>query len=324
VSHADVSRVIGLKMNLPELFTEVARTHHDKTIVLPAEFADLATPVRLAAAVPHRPQPSAPPVGENFHRIAKETDTEIARQGGDFVAGLLKQYQHLMMMLGVRQQASGDQQVTFRNFLNDVCQCVARTLNGAIEHSVSMVTQLQQRIAELEAREAAADIDPVTGILHRAALVNRAGSLLGLAAENRWHVAVGAADIDDFAKINQSQGREAADASLRALARALKDCVGQSGAVGRWEADEFAFVLVIETPQQLQSICDDVNRVLTLQECRVGDRKFPVSFSVGLRTVGVPPAGMSFNDYHLSAGELMKQAKTAGKNRCHAEPRLAA
>lgn len=317
LSHADVAAVLAKKLCLPDVFVEAARHHHElRPSALGAEFPDLADAITLSAAVPHRPLPSAPPVGENFHRVVKQTDAKLATRDGDFVGGLMKQYQALMRMLAGRPGGSAGDQSTFRDFLQDVCQRVAQTLGGAIEHSAATVTQLQQRIAELEAREAAADVDPQTGLLHRAALGARAAKLLKLAAENGWHVAIGSADIDDFAAVNAAHGRDAADAALRALGRALKDCVGQSGAVGRLDGDEFAFVLVIETPQQLRSICDELARVLSLQDCRVGAKRFPLGSSGGIATIGVPAASASFEQHLATAQLLMRHAKSAGKNRC--------
>ena len=316
LSHPELAAVLAQKLGLPEVFVEAARLHHDlRASALGSEFPDLADAITLSASVPHRPLPSAPPVGENFHRVIKETDPELARQGGDFVGGLMKQYQSLMRLLAGRPQPGGEH-ANFRNFLQDVCQRVAQTLTGAIEQSAVTVTQLQHRIAELEAREAAADVDPQTGLLHRAGLTARAARLLKLASESGRDVAIGAADIDDFAKVNATHGREVADAALRALGRALKDCVGQSGAVGRWDGDEFAFLLVIETPQQLKSMGDELTRVLSLQDCRVGDKRFPLGCSGGIVSIGVPAPTASFDKHLGEAQSQMKQAKSTGKNRC--------
>ena len=328
VTHGDVARAIALRLGLPELYVEVARGHHDtQGPRFPSGFESLATAVRLSAGVPHRPQPSAPPVGEHFHRCLRDIDPELHKQSSDFVAGLMKQYCGLLNALGSAPSTSGkprttdDAQLTFRTFLQEVCQRVAATLNGAIEHSVSTVTQLQQRVAELEAREAAADVDPLTGLLHRAAFVARGKRLLELAGENGWQVAVGLADVDDFGKVNAAHGKDVADAALRALARVLKECVGPAGAVGRIDGDEFGFVLVNETPQQLQSIGDDLARALSLQECRVGTRSFPLGCTGGIVTVGVPSATVATFESHLAgARALMTQGKASGKNRCVREP----
>lgn len=85
--------------------------------------------------------------------------------------------------------------------------------------------------------------DDVTGLPGRRWMQRRLGE--PLRAGQRRGVAV--LDVDAFALLNQDYGPDAADGVLRELGQRLAAVPGP-GMVGRWQADEFVFVVDSEDP----------------------------------------------------------------------------
>jgi PleD family two-component response regulator len=86
--------------------------------------------------------------------------------------------------------------------------------------------------------------------------------------------------------------------------------------VGRWDDDEFAFVLVMESPAELTARCDAIAKVISLQDCKVGEKRFPLGCSGGVTMLGIPKESASVEEPLAAARAFMKKAKSSGKNQC--------
>ncbi len=97
--------------------------------------------------------------------------------------------------------------------------------------------------AEAEARAAAAERDPLTGVLDRAAFMRH----LEVACAGRGHqdgaFALLFVDLDRFKAVNDRHGHAAGDALLRTVGRRLASCVRPTDMVGRVGGDEFAILV---------------------------------------------------------------------------------
>ena len=89
-------------------------------------------------------------------------------------------------------------------------------------------------------------------------------------------------DLDHFKPINDSEGHQAGDAMLQAVAAALNEGVRASDAVGRLGGDEFAVLLEGCPPQWAQRLAQKLlDRVRSVQVPWNG-RRLQVSASIGL------------------------------------------
>lgn len=325
MTHAEVAGVIAARLKLPDAFVKSIATHHiAEGPDLPAELKAVAPALRIAAAVPHVAAGDLPGLGQRFaYQLLQDKPTTTSESVKKLIVALMKEYNQVLGLLGGREASDN---VRFRTFLQDVCERVAHTLTGAINESVKTVSRLESRIGELESKAASADIDSLTGLANRRSFIERGTQILRLSSEIRSYVGIGFADIDNFKSINDQHGHDAGDAALRALGRALKDTVGKRGVVGRLGGDEFAFILVAEDAARQDAIADDLSRLFTIQHCKIGDKTFPVSFSVGVQWLGVPEPAADVETELKRADELMYKAKRAGKNRClfQSAPRAAA
>nr|WP_222437499.1 diguanylate cyclase [Quadrisphaera sp. RL12-1S] len=102
-------------------------------------------------------------------------------------------------------------------------------------------------LSELElarrALEHQANHDVLTGLPHRAAVVERLTSALTAAAAGGPGVGVLFVDLDGFKSVNDTQGHRAGDEVLRAVAARLASCLREGDVAGRWGGDEFVVVL---------------------------------------------------------------------------------
>ena len=88
--------------------------------------------------------------------------------------------------------------------------------------------------------------DPLTGLANRALLADRVERALSRARRRAAKPAVIYLDLDDFKRVNDSQGHEAGDRVLQEVARRLRETLRDADTAARLGGDEFA-VLVEET-----------------------------------------------------------------------------
>jgi diguanylate cyclase (GGDEF)-like protein/PAS domain S-box-containing protein len=85
--------------------------------------------------------------------------------------------------------------------------------------------------------------DPVTGLPNRTLLIERLQYVLAIDDDAATGVALMVLDIDDFGRVNSTDGRGAGDALLRSVGHRLDSVVRASDTVARIGGDEFAVIL---------------------------------------------------------------------------------
>ena len=81
-------------------------------------------------------------------------------------------------------------------------------------------------------------LDPLTGILTRSYAMDFVHSLISNAAPFTFAIV----DLDNFKTINDTFGHSAGDTVLKTVSKALADCLGEDGVVGRFGGDELLLV----------------------------------------------------------------------------------
>ena len=144
--------------------------------------------------------------------------------------------------------------------------------------------------------------DDVTGLPNRASLRQLVLQALELARRYDRRFGVLLLDIDSFQRMNDSLGREAADALLRELGQRLRKALRASDIVTRLDGDAFA-VLAHELPASLHAepIARKLQQVLS-EPVTVAGEHFRLSACVGIA---------SFPDHAQDEPSLMKQAELA-------------
>lgn len=153
--------------------------------------------------------------------------------------------------------------------------------------------------------------DALTGALIRAAFESDVSALLRESDSGRQHALI-MLDIDDFKRINDSQGHCAGDAALKAIVEALRKTLRNDDVIGRLGGDEFT-VLIRDIPdtQTLSERCAALCRSISgLQVGGVG-----VTASIGAVCFTTGAGCPDFHALYACMDTAMYEAKRNGKNR---------
>ncbi len=145
-----------------------------------------------------------------------------------------------------------------------------------LERALTARDQLEVRLQ----RQAASD--SLTELPNRTAFQGRLQREL---TQDRRAGAVLFCDLDDFKTINDTEGHEAGDALLRAVAGRLTGCIRAGDLAARFGGDEFALYLDdITDPAEAEMIAARVVEAFS-EPVVVGSRTFDVGLSVGIAMV---------------------------------------
>lgn len=185
-----------------------------------------------------------------------------------------------------------------------------RHRDGALANYIGIFSVLsEQKSTEARLRELA-NADPLTGLLNRNLLYDRAGQALAQSRRTGNKDAFLFLDLDGFKPINDSLGHAAGDMVLKEVAKRLEGCVRESDTVARFGGDEFVVLLTGvkgrgEVAAVGEKILTAIQRGFTVaaEECHVG-----MSIGVSL----YPEDGESVEVLLKRADEAMYHAKQAG------------
>lgn len=156
-----------------------------------------------------------------------------------------------------------------------------------------------------------ASLDALTGLCNRREferLLQKAIEMTPIG--ERAHVVM-FIDLDNFKRINDTEGHDAGDRVLIAVAETLRQSLLPSDDVARWGGDEFAAILYFCAPDQAEARARRVIETLvSTPECR------GVGASVGIVRV---VAGATIAELMHRADRLVYEAKAAGRNRVMVE-----
>jgi len=177
-------------------------------------------------------------------------------------------------------------------------------LAGVVGDLRSTVTQQQRLETELERR---ALHDPLTGLANRVLFADRLAKALSKRDER---VAVLFLDLDDFKTINDTQGHQAGDELLRAVADALSRSIRPEDTVARLGGDEFAVLMEDAREGLARRLADRMHAALRMPMRVAGqDRAIGVSIGIALGHSGTSEAESLMREADIA----MYVAKGAGK-----------
>jgi diguanylate cyclase (GGDEF)-like protein len=155
---------------------------------------------------------------------------------------------------------------------------VVRTLRHAVERH-RIVTDLA---AARQREHWLAMHDSLTGLANRAAFLDHLRRQLAYAGRHGRRVAVLFLDLDRFKSINDTLGHPVGDDVLKAVAERLRRSLRQTDLVARLGGDEFLIALPdVERDHDPALVAAKIVSMLA-QPCRVGDRDWRVSASIGI------------------------------------------
>ena len=161
----------------------------------------------------------------------------------------------------------------------------------SLEDKVAMRTQ---ELAELSR------VDALTGVLNRRAFMEEARLQVARAKRAQTALSLIYIDIDGFKRINDSQGHQGGDKTLRAIGVTMREVLRETDIAGRYGGDEFCIVLPSTDADGAKIFSD---RLMAKIAGGTG-----VSLSIGVATTG-PERHVSLDELIQRADKLMYSRK---------------
>lgn len=118
-------------------------------------------------------------------------------------------------------------------------------------------------------------------------------------------------DLDGFKSVNDTQGHDAGDAVLKAIASRLQDCTRKSDIVARWGGDEFVLALLESDRSAAAQIAESILQRITEPVDTGKGRQATVSASIGVTIC--PDDAATFEQAFEQADMTMYEVKKQGK-----------
>jgi diguanylate cyclase (GGDEF)-like protein len=153
-----------------------------------------------------------------------------------------------------------------------------------------------------------ATVDPLTGLLNRRSLDDRAGMVLSQAQRNNSSVAVVVIDIDHFKNVNDTYGHAFGDAVLQSLGKTLIEGRREHDIVARFGGEEFVLVLPNVDEKDALNISEKIRT--DISKNTINDINVTVSIGVSLNNANKNEFDVLFKD----ADSALYKAKNMGRN----------
>jgi diguanylate cyclase (GGDEF)-like protein len=180
--------------------------------------------------------------------------------------------------------------------------------------SPAWVQALIDALVELSSRDA------LTGVANRRAFELALGREVDRVARSGEPVLLLVLDIDHFKRVNDTWGHGAGDEVIKAVARALVDCVRPMDLVARIGGEEFAIILPSCGSAFGQTVAERVRRRIETTPITVGPRQ-TIGVSVSVGGAFAPQWVRSTPQLWLErADQQLYRAKAQGRNLVQLEP----
>ena len=190
-----------------------------------------------------------------------------------------------------------------------VLKLEGQTMFSAFLHDITERKQAEA-IREHEARH-----DALTGLPNRRALFELLPQAIARANRNQKEIALLFIDLDGFKQINDTQGHEAGDAVLCAIAQRLRDNIRQTDTAARLGGDEFTVLLEGLHDGRVDALALAEKLLLQIQHpIESSQHWLKVSASIGI-AIHTTDSTNTPDQLINAADAAMYEAKHAGKSR---------
>ena len=159
--------------------------------------------------------------------------------------------------------------------------------------------------------------DPLTRLANRRSIEETAAAELKRQGRTGKPLALVLCDVDHFKRINDEQGHDAGDRTIRAVGESLRSVMRATDALGRWGGEEFLAILP-ETDEDEAATLAERMRSTVETTPMPGAPGSHVTVSLGVAAALRGPGGAadaSFDALLKAADAALYRAKAAGRNR---------
>ena len=154
--------------------------------------------------------------------------------------------------------------------------------------------------------------DALTGLPNRNLLLDRVTHALTIAKRAGTQIAILFVDLDDFKRVNDTEGHKAGDELLIQLVSRIQTRIREQDTLSRLGGDEFVILLeAVEDIEKVKVLCEEFLSILS-EPFVINGRQHFVSSSIGISLF--PSHDHIAEQLILKADMAMYQAKQSGKN----------
>ncbi|MEJ6952203.1 sensor domain-containing protein [Natronospora cellulosivora (SeqCode)] len=183
--------------------------------------------------------------------------------------------------------------------------------NGSITNIIGTNHDITDLIAKERKIKKLAYYDEITGIYNRTFFKEKGKDILNKYLNSGEKLGFFFIDLDNFKKINDTQGHQVGDLLLKEMAERLKKIFADSILIARMGGDEFAVIHKMNTNVELKSKASKILNIIR-EPCKINGLMYYLSCSVGISIF--PDHGKTFEDLLKYADTAMYKAKEANKN----------
>lgn len=186
-----------------------------------------------------------------------------------------------------------------------------------LRRSASQISRLSEALADAcSDMERRASFDPLTGVLSRAAILERSAKIVDRTRDATKGTSVLIVDIDRFKAINDVHGHPVGDLVLKNIAGRMAGNCRAGDLLGRIGGEEFLAVFLDVTAEQAVTIAERLRETVCQSPVTIaGGTPLSVSVSGGLFVVEPAEDGPSLTEAMTRADRALYRAKQAGRNR---------
>ncbi len=196
---------------------------------------------------------------------------------------------------------------------------------GAIQHHVSLFSDITAIKTHQRELERIAHYDSLTGLPSRLLLSDRLRHAIAQSQRRNQTLAVVYLDLDNIKSVNDTHGHEAGDAVLVAVCEAMKSALREGDTLARIGGDEFVAVLVdldhnkdcVPIIERLLDAAATVVKLPSSARVEEAEPEQSVQVSASIGVTFYPQDDVDADVLLRHADQAMYLAKQAGKNRYH-------
>lgn len=184
--------------------------------------------------------------------------------------------------------------------------------NGKFVGLSKMVRDISERKRTEEIIQHQAMHDTLTGLANRRLLFDQLGVAVASTKKNKEIIALAFIDLDNFKKVNDTEGHNTADILLKEVAVKLAGSVRSEDTVSRFGGDEFIIVLRnLKGPQDAEVVIKNIMGSLQ-PTYEINNKLIDIKASIGISMC--PTDGKDIAHLMKNADDALYKAKSAGGN----------
>lgn len=187
----------------------------------------------------------------------------------------------------------------------------AGELRARVEVGRRMVEMQAALIESREILAQQATHDSLTGMMNRAAILERLSKELARAQRHGDALAVGMCDVDHFKKINDTYGHQTGDEVLCGLSNIISRILRSYDSIGRMGGEEFLAVVPMNPGTDCRSVFERLRS--SVAETKIATRSGALSVTVSIG-VACTAAGSTVDQVLGAADAALYAAKAQGRN----------